>query len=177
MVCCTFIAGLLALLLRPLISLRGNPLAWRPSANARRTMLLPLLLTTRIQSFAYALAGIRFTLRNEPNMRIHLAIAAMAVVAGVWLRIDAADWRWLILAIALVLATETLNTAVEQCCNAISREFNPEIKAAKDVAAGAVLISAVCAALIGLSVFAPYFLAVDGPTPPNLHFLICGWRP
>lgn len=85
-----------------------------------------------------------------------------------------AIWRWLILAIGLVLAAEALNTAVEQCCNAVSREFNPAIKAAKDVAAGAVLICASCAALIGFSVFVPYLAIASGPAQPSLHTLICG---
>lgn len=109
-------------------------------------------------------------------MRIHLGAAALAILAGAWLRIGAADWRWVVLAIALVLVTEALNTAVEQCCNALSRQFNPAIKAAKDVAAGAVLISAICAVLIGLSVFVPYLLGAAGPSSPHFHSLICGGK-
>jgi len=172
MVCCTLIAGLLALILRPLSALRGSPLAWRLDRQAVRPGFAPIF-GARSQSFSYAIAGIGYAARHEPNMRIHLGAAMLAVLAGMWFDIAATDWRWLILAIGLVLAAEALNTAVEQCCNAISREYNSAIKAAKDVAAGAVLICACCAVLIGLSVFMPY-LAIAGGPHPDLHRLICG---
>lgn len=113
-------------------------------------------------SFAHAFDGLRFLVINEPNMRIHIGLAVLAIILGIWLRIEPTEWRWLILAIALVLAAEALNTATEQACNAISRSYNPAIKAAKDVAAGAVLIAAVAAALIGASVFGPRLL--QGPS-------------
>ena len=75
---------------------------------------------------------------------------AIAVVAvGLALRLDLYDWGWIILAIALVWSAEALNTAIEQVYNRISPDTDPIIKAAKDVAAGAVLIAAVAAALIG----------------------------
>ena len=173
MVCCTLLAGLLALILRPLSALRGNPLAWRLDRQAVRPVLAPIF-GARSQSFVHAIAGIGYAVRHEPNMRIHLGAAMLAVLAGMWFDIAATDWRWLILAIGLVLAAEALNTAVEQCCNAVSREYNPAIKAAKDVAAGAVLICASCAALIGFSVFVPYLAIASGPAQPSLHTLICG---
>ncbi len=173
MVCCTLIAGLLALFMRPFFALRANPLAWRPEADTWRTTPLPLI-QKRMRSFNYALAGIRFALRHEPNMRIHLAMAILAISAGAWFSIDADDWRWLVVAIALVLSAEALNTAVEQCCNAISREFDPAIKAAKDVAAGAVLVNAICAALIGLSIFGPFLFVAGGHVLPGFQVLICG---
>ena len=173
MVCCTLIAGLFALILRPLSALRGNPLAWRLERQAARPVLAPIF-GARSQSFVHAIAGIAYAARHEPNMRIHLGAAVLVLLAGMWFDIDATDWRWLILAIGLVLAAEALNTAVEQCCNAVSREYNPAIKAAKDVAAGAVLICASCAALIGFSVFVPYLAIAGGPAQPGLHTLICG---
>jgi len=80
----------------------------------------------------------------------------------------------LALAIALVLVVEALNTAVEQACNAITRNYNPAIKAAKDVAAGAVLIAAITAAIIGASVFIPYLLGNMASPPHPLLYSICG---
>lgn len=175
MVCCTLLAGLFALILRPLSMLRGNPLAWRLDRQAARPDFA-LIRGMRSQSFAHAIAGIGYAARHEPNMRIHLGAAALAMLAGIWFDIDATDWRWLILAIGLVLAAEALNTAVEQCCNAVSREYNPAIKVAKDVAAGAVLICASCAALIGFSVFVPYLAIAGSQAQPDLHTLICGGK-
>ena len=103
-------------------------------------------------------------------MRVHLAVAVVVVLVGLWIGLDLAEWRWLIVAIAVVLVLEVINTATEQACNAITREFHPAIKAAKDVAAGAVLLSAVFAALIGTSIFLPHFAGGSFP----LSAVICG---
>jgi diacylglycerol kinase len=157
MVCCTFIAALLGLIVRSLLPRRASPLAWRLTAtNASDPSPY---LRSRVQSFRHAFAGLAFVVRHEPNMRIHIAAAILAVVLGWLLQIDAVEWRWLILAIGLVLGAEALNTAVEQACNAITRNQNAAIKVAKDAAAGAVLIAAATAALIGASVFAPHVIA------------------
>ena len=156
MVCCTFIAALLGLILRPLLPERRSPLTWRlMTADAPASYNR----SGRLQSFRHAFMGLGFVIRNEPNMRIHIAAAAAAFVLGWILQIDAAEWRWLILAIGLVLGAETLNTAVEQACNAITLDHHAAIKVAKDAAAGAVLLSAATAALIGVSVFTPHLVA------------------
>ena len=164
MICCTLIAGLLALAFFPVAAWRPSPLAWRlhqePAAQR------PSAWAARIRSFGYALSGLSFALRNEPNMRIHAAASVLVMVLGLSLGLDPADWRWLIVAMILVISAEVLNTAVEQCCNAVSQSFHPAIKAAKDVAAGAVLVSAIGAGLIGISVFAPHFLITRVPHSP-----------
>lgn len=170
MVCCLTVAALMALLLRPLTVLRASPLAWRPGDAARGPAVSRS--TGRLASFGHAFAGLRFLLRNEANMRIHAAAAALVVIAGLWLDIDTAGWRWLIAAMALVPIAEALNTGVEQACNAISRDHRPEIKAAKDVAAAGVLIAALAAALIGASVFVPVLL--DQLFPRST--LLCGGK-
>ncbi|MEP7006074.1 MAG: diacylglycerol kinase family protein [Sphingomonas bacterium] len=173
MVCCTIIAALLGLLMRPVLALRKTPLAWRPGVAASQGSQ-PIRAAGRVQSFAHALAGLRFLVRNEPNMRIHIGAGVAAMLAGAVLHIGVAEWRWLVLAVMLMLAAEALNTAIEQTCNAIGLSYNPAIKAAKDVAAGAVLIAAIAAALIGASIFGPYLVGVNpGPAQPFHHF-ICG---
>jgi len=156
MVCCTAIAAMLGLILRPLLPVRRSPLAWRLMADAP---VPASYRVARLRSFRHAIAGLIFVIRNEPNMRIHVAAAALAVIAGWALHIDAAEWRWLTLAIGLVLGAETLNTAVEQACNAITSHHNAAIKAAKDAAAGAVLLAAATAALIGASIFLPHLVS------------------
>ena len=174
MVCCTIIAALLGLLMRPFLALRSSPLAWRPETSDHPVDKPVTRAAGRIASFVHAIEGLCFLVRNEPNMRIHIGLAALVIVLGVWLRIALAEWRWLILAMALVLAAEALNTATEQACNAVSRSYNPAIKAAKDVAAGAVLIAAVAAALIGVSVFGPHLLQRPSNTAMAPLGLICG---
>lgn len=173
MVCCTIIAALLGLLMRPFLALRRSPLAWRPGAIVMSSAPETTRATGRLQSFVHAFAGLAFLVRNEPNMRIHLGIGAVTIVAGAWLDVGPAEWRWLVLVIALVLAAEALNTAVEQTCNAITRNYNPAIKAAKDVAAGAVLIAAIMAGLIGASIFMPYLFGDMSSPPQPLIYSIC----
>jgi diacylglycerol kinase len=173
MVCCTIIAALLGLLMRPVLALQKTPLAWRPGIGTSQVSQ-PIRAVGRVQSFAHAFAGFRFLVRNEPNIRIHIGAGVAAMLAGAVLHIGAAEWRWLVLAVTLVLAAEALNTAIEQACNAIGLSYNPAIKAAKDVAAGAVLIAAIAAALIGMSIFGPYLVGEDSRAAQPFHDLICG---
>ncbi len=118
----------------------------------------PFNAAARLRSFRHAGRGIRYLLRHEHNAWLH-GIATIAVIGlGVGLHVSAADWRWLIVAIAMVLAAEALNTAFERLCDLVSPSPNELVRIAKDVSAGAVLVLAVGAALIGLITFAPYIL-------------------
>jgi diacylglycerol kinase (ATP) len=113
-------------------------------------------LQDRIKSFGYAFSGIGFALRTQANFRIQLAAAAACVALGVAWKVSAEDWRWLVLAIALVLIAEAINTAFEHLCDVVQPEPHASVKAAKDVAAGAVLMASIAAAVIGGLVFWPY---------------------
>ncbi|WP_245656906.1 diacylglycerol kinase family protein [Sphingomonas asaccharolytica] len=158
-------AALLGVLLRPWR--RRNALAWRPGGESATGVV-----QARVKSVGYAVAGLTFAVRNEANMRIHCVAAIAAVAAGILLRIDANEWRWLILAIALVIASEALNTAIEQACDAIGGRSEP-IRHAKDAAAGGVLVLAVAAAVIGLCIFVPHIVAAwhgGRPTLPLCSF-------
>jgi diacylglycerol kinase len=106
-------------------------------------------------SFRHAARGIAVTLREERHMRFHLAAAAAAAAAGAWLRIGRADWLWLAAAVAAVWMAELINTAVERTVDLASPEKHPLAKAAKDAAAGCVLVASVFAAVIGLAVLGP----------------------
>jgi diacylglycerol kinase (ATP) len=113
-------------------------------------------ISARVKSFGYALNGLGYMLRTQHNAWIHLAATACAVGLGFWFAIDVNDWRWIVLAIALVWVAEIVNTAFEHLCNVVQPDFHASVKAAKDVAAGAVLVAAVAAAIIGTLVFLPY---------------------
>lgn len=113
-------------------------------------------LSDRVKSFGYALRGLGFMLRTQHNAWIHLAATVVVVAAGIALRITAEDWRWMVLAIALVWVAEIVNTAFEHLCDVVQPEFHVSVKTAKDVAAGAVLVAALGAAIIGVMVFWPY---------------------
>ena len=109
-----------------------------------------------LRSFGHALAGLGHVLRSEANARIHVAIAALVVGGGLLFGLGAGEWRWLILAIGLVWAGEAFNTAFEYLCDALSPQPSEAVKRAKDIAAGATLVLAVTAGLIGASIFWPY---------------------
>lgn len=93
-------------------------------------------------------------------MRFHVLAALAAVLAGVWLRLSRGEWLWIGLAVALVWAAELLNTAVERLVDLVSPERHPLAKAAKDTAAGAVLVLAAFAVVVGLCVFGPRLWAL-----------------
>jgi diacylglycerol kinase len=153
MICCALIAGVLGLLGLPLAKLRPSPLGWRLPSEALPRQRVRM---ARLKSFGYAFAGLRTLVREEPNARIHLVAATLAIVAGLVLKITIADWRWVVLSIGLVLAAECANTAVERTCDVASPALHPLVKAAKDVAAGGVLVTALTALIIGVMTFWPY---------------------
>ncbi len=120
----------------------------------------PFRLSARAKSFRHAFAGIAFMLRTQHNAWIHGLATVAVIAAGFALRIEAADWKWLILTVTLVWVAETMNTAFEHLCDVVSPQYSEAVKRAKDVAAGAVLICAGGAAAIGALIFLPYVRAL-----------------
>ncbi|HWM23764.1 MAG TPA: diacylglycerol kinase family protein [Chthoniobacterales bacterium] len=116
----------------------------------------PFQFTGRIRSFRHAIAGIWRMIRCQHNAWIHAAATVIVIAAGFLFRVSAADWCWIILALSIVWTAEALNTAFEFLADATSPEFHPLVRDAKDVAAGAVLITAVAAAIIGAIIFWPH---------------------
>lgn len=113
-------------------------------------------LSARLKSFRYAFEGVAFMLRTQHNAWLHLVASLGVVIVAFSLRVRAEDWRWLVVAIAMVWVAETFNTAVEYVCDAVSPGYSETVKHAKDIAAGAVLISASGAAILGVLTFWPY---------------------
>ena len=95
-------------------------------------------------------------LRCQHNAWIHAGATVVVIAAALLLRLSAGDWCWIILALSIVWTAEALNTAFEFLADAASPAFHPLVRDAKDVAAGAVLITAIAAAIIGALVFWPY---------------------
>ncbi|MFC2967200.1 diacylglycerol kinase family protein [Acidimangrovimonas pyrenivorans] len=112
-------------------------------------------LRARASSFVYAARGL-VVLARQPNAQIHLAATFVVVFAGLALGVGARDWIVLVFAIALVLAAEAINTALERVVDLASPDWSPLARDAKDVAAAGVLICAIGAAVIGCVVFWPY---------------------
>lgn len=109
----------------------------------------------RLRSFRYAFRGIGLLVRGEHNMWIHLAVALAVVIAGGLLELSRAEWIAVAFAIGFVFSAEAVNSAVERLADRITPERDPMIRDAKDLAAGAVLIAAIAAVVIGLVIFVP----------------------
>jgi diacylglycerol kinase (ATP) len=106
-----------------------------------------------VWSFDYAIRGIVHTLRTQRNMRVHFVVSALVFVAALALRVSGLDLVALIFAVGFVLVAELMNTAVETTVDLATSTFDPLAAIAKDVAAGAVLVSAVTAVAVGYVVF------------------------
>lgn len=110
----------------------------------------------QLRSFGYAWKGIRSCIGKEQNLSFHFIVAAIVIIAGLFFGISPTEWTIIILCIGLVIAMELLNTAIEKLVDMISPKRHPIAGQIKDIAAGAVLICAVTAAIIGIIIFAPY---------------------
>jgi diacylglycerol kinase len=109
-----------------------------------------------IAGFAYAFVGLWYALRTQHNMWVHIAVAVLAIALGIILRISAVEFAMIFVAVTGVFIAEMFNTVIELCVDLASPEYHPLAKIAKDVAAGAVLLSAMLAVVIGLFVFVPH---------------------
>jgi diacylglycerol kinase len=113
-----------------------------------------------IRGFGYAFKGVWHAAATQLNFSVHL-VAAVVAVFGAWaLHISPGEWLWIILCIGLVLAAELFNTAIEFLTDLVSPEYNKKAGLVKDMSAGAVLITAICALAIGLIIFLPKLLAL-----------------
>lgn len=115
------------------------------------------MVRPRLLSFKFAFTGIKTALKDEPNLKFHFAAALITALLGWIFEISSTKWLFLILTIGFVISAELTNTAIEEIVNSFTDTVHPSAKKAKDVAAGAVLISAITAAIIGLVIFLPYF--------------------
>lgn len=111
--------------------------------------------SSRALSFRYAFAGWWYVLRTQRNAWIHALASILALILAAWLSLPLQDWAILLLTIALVWTTEFFNTALEAIVDLISPKQHPLAKVGKDVAAAAVLISALASILVGILLMGP----------------------
>jgi len=105
------------------------------------------------KSFKCAVTGIIYGLKTQRNIIIQLSIAIIAIALGVFFKISRIEWAIIIFTISFVIFAEMINTAIESTVDLVTEEYNEKAKIAKDVAAGAVLISAINAVCMGLIIF------------------------
>jgi diacylglycerol kinase (ATP) len=123
---------------------------------------LSFTISGRLKSVRHAVAGIAVMLRTQHNAWLHFVATIGVCAAGALLHISENDWRWVVVAIVLVWVSEGVNTAFEHLCDVVSPEFHASVKISKDIAAGAVLITAIGAAILGAMIFLPYLLREIG---------------
>jgi len=114
---------------------------------------------TLLESFRFASAGLFYVIRTQRNFRIHLVVTLSVVVLGIWLRLPPDAWSTLLLTIGRVLIAEMFNTAAETLVDLASPDYHPLAKLVKDLAAGAVLVSALIAVVVGLLLLGPPLMA------------------
>lgn len=113
---------------------------------------------SRISSFSYAFSGLKFLIRMEHNMWIHLVIGLLVILCSFYLSLSGVEWALIILCIGMVLAAEAINTSIEHLCDRITTDEDQMVKRIKDVSASAVLISSITAAVIGILLLGPKLL-------------------
>src|SRR5437763_10374878 len=116
--------------------------------------------TKFIAGFGYAFSGLCYALRTQRNARVHAVIALLAIILGILLHISPTEFALVFVAITGVFIAEMFNTVLEICVDLASPEYHLLAKIAKDVAAGAVLVNAMLAVIIGLFVFGPHLWAL-----------------
>ncbi|MEM1219016.1 MAG: diacylglycerol kinase family protein [Bacteroidota bacterium] len=109
----------------------------------------------RIGSFKFAGRGVRLLISAEHNAWIHLGFTLAVIGFSLWWEVSATEWCLLILSIGVVLAAEAFNTAIEKLTDLVSPDYHKLAGQAKDLAAGAVLLTAIAAALVGFIIFVP----------------------
>lgn len=111
-----------------------------------------------IKSFTFALQGIKTALRKEPNLRIHAALAGLALIAAALLGFTSVEWLVLLITIFLVLILELVNTVFEALIDLVGPDQKPAARIAKDISAGVVLLAAILSVVVGLVLFLPKVL-------------------
>ncbi|WP_216830050.1 diacylglycerol kinase [Alkalihalobacterium elongatum] len=108
-----------------------------------------------LRSFVYAWTGLRYVIRYEQNMRIHLIMGIVVMALAFILNVSLTHKMILLLVIGVVLSLEVMNTAIERTVDMITEDYHPQAKVAKDIAAAAVFIFSIITVLIGLLIFLP----------------------
>lgn len=108
-----------------------------------------------INSFKCAIQGIIQAMKTEKNVKIHITIMILVIISGIVFKIAKQEWITCIILFGLVISLELVNSAIETTVDIAMPEISEKAKNAKDIAAGAVLVSAISSAIIGLTIFIP----------------------
>ena len=113
-----------------------------------------------LKSVHYAFQGIKVNILTERNLAIHFCVMLLVIVCGFTFKISTTEWLICILLFGFVITLELMNTAIETAIDICKPEINPKAKLAKDTAAGAVLVVAIVAVIVGIIIFGPKIINV-----------------
>jgi diacylglycerol kinase (ATP) len=116
-------------------------------------------IIARLNSFKYAFNGLKLFFQYDHNGRLHLFAALIAILFSWLLHISKLEWIAILMVITVVMVTEIINAAIEKLADVVSPEYHPKIKIVKDLAAGAVLMTAFLALAVGAMIFIPKLFA------------------
>jgi diacylglycerol kinase (ATP) len=117
-------------------------------------------ILSRLRSTTNAWRGIRLFIKSTHNAWVHIFFGLLAIYLGFVLKISSVEWVLVVFAIGFVILAESINTAIEIDINLTSPDYHPYARDTKDVAAGAVLITAAMAGIVGLIIFLPKILVL-----------------
>jgi diacylglycerol kinase (ATP) len=120
--------------------------------------MMKLSVRKQLLSFSYAFTGIKQFISSQHNAWIQVSVALLVILAGFLFSLNPMEWCTVLFCIGLVLALEAVNTSLEELADALHPEIHEGIRKVKDIAAGAVLIAALTAIIIGLIIFVPHLL-------------------
>lgn len=123
--------------------------------NLKRKRMIKVKSKKIINSFKYAFEGLISSLKTERNMKFHIIIMLLVIIAGILLKINKYEWLICIVCFAMVIGGELFNTAIETIVDMVMPYKNEKAKKAKDISASGVLVLAIGAAIIGLIIFVP----------------------
>lgn len=113
-----------------------------------------------VRSFGYAFEGLKLSIKVDQNVRFHLVVGALVFICGILLKVPTAEMLFVVFTIFFVIICEMLNTAIEEMTNLIKKEHSEEARIAKDIAAAAVLLSALFALIVGMVVLIPRLIGL-----------------
>lgn len=119
------------------------------------------MIKKHLMSYTYAFRGIWVAFRYEPNMAIHVLAAVVVIVANLVLDVGRTEWLITLMLIGIVWMAEVFNTAIEKLADRVTKEHDPLIAKAKDLAAGAVLIVCIVAVICAVIIYYPYLFAAS----------------
>ena len=114
----------------------------------------------RLQSFRFAIKGIKNLIINEHNARIHLTALLVVIGLGLFLKLELMEWVAITIVSGIVMLTELINTAIENLADMVEPKWNEKIGKIKDYSAGAVLVAAIVSVIVGSVIFIPKFIAL-----------------